>query len=541
MSVIHFRHQPGAKYGHHGSPTLRNFVQGLGQNGDTHPDERRALIDICQGPVESGKTLGSISKVYEGMCTIPRCKDGIRRSKWLIYRPTYPELLETVIPDFLEWFPEAVYGVFKGSGEPMRYEMRFADVEAEVIFMALDPKTETYKKKLRSLQVTGAYGNEIQFQSLSVFNAVTQRTGRYPNRKMCPDYDRKKRHWADLNAPEHHNHWVLYMRGDTPIPSDMSSDLAMAYEIPEGWEFYVQPPAVIETLDEKGDLAGYRLNTEAENLQNMGNDPYIPGLGGLTRDEIDRDYRNITRARKTGANRYPGFQRDRHVAKRTLRADPNYPILLGCDGGASPAVTFWQKIGNRWFGLDALIERNLTTPEFVPMIVERLHERFAFAMAADGPGVIAWGDPALGWQGEQGKPSQGVYKAKGIDLQIQWKKDRPHTRWMTGRRMFSEFPNGEPKILLCPTHCQKLAAAFENCTMKQTHSRDTEEIKQEVRKNAWSHPVESAEYIWCGAGEAHETVRNPSRPQRTGPINTLKGPHGGLRKRSWSGLQGARR
>ncbi|MBL4538336.1 MAG: hypothetical protein JKP96_06660 [Oceanicaulis sp.] len=533
---IHFRHQDGAKHGHHGSPTLANYVQSIGQNGDLDPVTRRVLIDICQGPVESGKTLGSIAKIYYEMCTMPRCKDGIRRSKWLIYRATYPELKETVVPDFLEWFPEAVYGEFSENSEPMTYKMRFADVEAEVVFMALDPTKESYKKKLRSFICTGAYGNELQFQSLELFNAVTQRTGRYPSRSRCPDYDRKKRHFGDLNAPESHEHWILYMRGDTAIPPDMPADQAMAYKKPEGWAFYVQPEAVHEVMAPDGSLQGYVLNPMAENLQNMGDDPYIPALGGLTRDQIDRDYRNVTRARKSGAMRYPGFSRERHVSKSALIPDPRHPIIMGADGGASPAVTFWQKIDGQWRGLGVLTKTNLTTTEFAPMVVDYISERFPFVLDEDGPGLIAWGDPNLGWQAEQGAPSVQVYAKNGIDMQTQWAKDRPKVRHETGRRLLSEFPDGRPRVILCGVHARKLIPCFENATMRTRKIPGSEVIVEEIVKNNWSHPVEATEYAWCGGGEARETLNNPNRPKRSGPINTT-GQRGRGARKSWTTLR----
>lgn len=541
MTTYHFRHQPGAVHGHHGSPVLANFVRGSGQFGDVDPVTRRVLIDICQGPVESGKTAGSLFKIYVEMCRMPRCKDGIRRSKWLVYRPTYPELKETVIPDFLDFFPEAEYGAFYENSEPIRYDVKFLDVEAEVVFMALDPRTEAWKKKLRSFVCTGAYGNEIQFQTLELFNGVTQRTGRYPAKSMCPAYDRKKRHWADLNAPETHDHWVLLMRGDTPIPAEMPRDQAMAYDKPEGWEFYVQPPAVLEKISREGDLLGYELNPEAENLQNMGADPYVPALGGLTRDQVDRDYRNVTRARKSGQARYPGFSRDKHVAKSELIPDPRLPVYMGADGGASPAVSLWQRHGQQWRGMGVVIKHNVTIHEFAPMVIDYLAGRFGFVLQADGPGLITWGDPQLGWQAEHGAPSASIYRKHGIEVRAQWQKDRPKVRWETGRRLLSEFPDGHPRVLMCPVHCQPLISAFENCTMRVMKVPGGELVREEVVKNDWSHPVEATEYVWCGGGEARETVGHPDRPARTGPINTLaSNQRMGAGKPSWSAITKAR-
>lgn len=541
MPTVHFRGD--ARYPH-GSPTLRRYVLGAGSDParPLKASARPVEIDICQGPVESGKTFASIVKACKLAFTMPRCKDGIRRSKILFWRHTYPELENTVIPDVLELLPEGVYGKMEWT-EPATYKVRFADVEADFVFMALGDDSEKTLKKLRSFVCTAAYGNELQYASMRTFNRVTQRTGRYPSRRLCPGYDRKKRHWGDLNAPPVHDHWVLYMRGDTPIPGDMPADQAMAYERPDGWEFYVQPPAVLPVLDSRGEVSGYELNPEAENLQNMGDNPYLPSLGGLPRDEIDRDYRNITRAKVSGHNRYPGFSREKHVARSRLQASPHAPIILGADGGASPAVGLWQHIDGRWYGLGVVMRSNTTATEFVPEVADYIAEQFPFAVGEDGSGVIAWGDPDLGWQAAHGAPWRDIYAKHGITMQSQWRKDRPQVRWETGRRLFSEFPGGEPKILLCPERCQPLITAFENATMRVSKVMGGLSIKEEIVKNEYSHPVEACEYAWCGGGEARETLHNPNREARKGPIDTLAARGAGravARGRSWKTLTGAR-
>jgi hypothetical protein len=73
--------------------------------------------------------------------------DGIRRTRWVVIRNTYPELRDTTRrrsssgcrPDLGQW-----------NEQKFSFTMRFKDVEAEVLFRALDRPED--KKKLLSLE-----------------------------------------------------------------------------------------------------------------------------------------------------------------------------------------------------------------------------------------------------------------------------------------------------------------------------------------------------------------------------------------------------
>lgn len=505
-AVLHFR---GSEQRPHGSPVLRDYV--LGRPG------REAEVDIVQGPVESGKTAGSFAKLYKAICTMPRSKDGIRRSRWLVHRQTYPELWDTVIPDFKEWFPEEQYGKIKGN-EPVVYSMRFLDVEAEIVFMAIPDESEKTLKKLRSSFFTGAYGNEGQFNTLKMVTSVIDRTGRYPRKIDCPEYDRAKRYFMDMNAPERHDHWVLYMRGDTPLPADMPVDQAMAYDKPADWDFHVQPGAVLERLDEKGNLDGYELNPVAENLQNMGANPYLPALPGKPRDQIDRDFRNIVRPPRLGALRYPMFSRDKHVAKEPLQPYQDAPIILGMDFGLTPAVVVLQHVGQRWYGLWSITGQNLTAEEFAPEVKELLMQRFPFCRET---GIVAWGDPAGGWSDQGSKTtSMKIWAKHGIDVRPPAKKDQPETRMTMGRRVLGEFPGGVPKIQFDPVNCAEIVASLENMSMATVKTNFGLKTKEQLVKDKWSHCGEALEYGLWGGGEANVTLHGAEGPKRGRVIDT---------------------
>lgn len=517
--AIHFR---GNAAHPHGSPTLRDFVL-----------EDEADVCLIEGPIESGKTTGAIGKLYRWMCTMPRCTDGIRRTRLLVVRPTYGELLETVVKDFLEWFPEEVYGSFKWS-EPYKYTMKFLDVECEVVFMALmDAKKETLRK-LRSTQFTAAWVNEGQYCPLQLFTEIIDRCGRFPSKLKCPAWDRRKRAILDNNAPPTHQHWIRYMRGDIPLPADMPDDHKMAYKKPKRWKFFKQPAAVLEVKDEKGNLVDYILNPKAENLQWMGASAYLGNIGGKPRDQIDRDYRNVTRPSRSGTPRYPGFDRDYHVAPAPLKPNPGAQLILSFDFGMTPAVMFEQCIDRVWYTYAELVFDNADAEELAIATRDLIMKRFPFAFEL---GILAWGDPQGGWKGSnRKKTSFDILRASGIPVKHPEPKDRPELRMTIGRKLLRETHNRGPRVQIDPS-CVRLIEAFDGgATMRQATVGDAVSVKEEIVKNQHSHPMEAWEYSKWGYGEGRDLVRGDITGRPRGKVvNTMAGKKGlGQPSRKWA-------
>lgn len=500
---IHFR---GNELFPHGSPTLREFLL------DTDHD-----VKGIQGPVESGKTGGCMSQIHIWQNLMPRCLDGIRRSRFLVSRPTYGELQTSVMRDWEEWFPEVEYGKFKKT-EPFNYTMKYDDVESVIDFVSYGDTHPDTIKKLRSTQYTGAWVNEVQFIPLMLLTEIIKRTGRYPSKKLCPDYDRKKRCVFDNNAPLRHDFWLLYMRGDTPIPVDMPEDQKMAYVLPKNWKLYVQPPALLEVKGPTGEVEGYELNPKAENLQNMGDRPYSE-TGGLNRDDIDRDYRNITRTHRGNNARYPKFSRDHHVAKGPIQPYEGAPIGLGIDFGLTPGVVFGQHVDGRYAILYELVLANAGAEELAPLIKQVLNERFGFYRET---GIWAIGDPSGGWRlgNSVSNSSFSILQAHGIPVKAPWKKDKPDLRMELGRKIISEFDQRGAKLQIDPGCVNLINALDGGMVMKQTKVEGTERITETLVKNVHSHIGEGFEYFLVGGGEAKEMIRRAGNDNPRGPVMT---------------------
>src|ERR1700744_2428906 len=220
----------------------------------------RSHVSIIRGAIGSGTSTASCMKIYLHAIEQRQGYGGKRRSRWAVVRTTYPELKNTTIKTWLDWFPENQYGRMYWD-RPMRHEVRIGDVELDVHFLALDDEKDI--QKLRSLELTGVWFNELEFVGKMIFDEAESRTGRYPSMKDGGSS------WdgviADMNAPNE-DHWLPQMTGEAPPADDLTEDEIALLKMPDNWAYFVQPPALIEVRSPDGkSIVGYKMNPLAEN------------------------------------------------------------------------------------------------------------------------------------------------------------------------------------------------------------------------------------------------------------------------------------
>jgi hypothetical protein len=185
----------------------------------------------------------------------PPDKDGIRRSRWAVVSNTRPQLRDTARRTFDAWLGQ--FGRWREN--PTEFKIRTKTVECEVLFRALDTPKDV--RNLLSLELTGAYFNEVREIAREIWDGMDARVGRFPDKKSGPGalfYGM----WADSN-PWHDGHWC-----DKLFTSGL-----------EGYELFRQPDG---------------LGPEAENLANLpGYTPenphayYVDMCAGKTKEWID--------------------------------------------------------------------------------------------------------------------------------------------------------------------------------------------------------------------------------------------------------------
>src|SRR4029077_18218926 len=82
-------------------------------------------VDVIVGPLAGGKSIGAFRRLGRHMMQQEKSPlDGLRKTRWFVARPTYPELKRTTIRTWKRVWPERVYGAVKMS-PPYVHELSF--------------------------------------------------------------------------------------------------------------------------------------------------------------------------------------------------------------------------------------------------------------------------------------------------------------------------------------------------------------------------------------------------------------------------------
>jgi hypothetical protein len=466
-----------------------------------------------RGPVGSGKSVASAVEVFKRALQQKPNDKGIRRSRWAVIRNTGPQLKTTTIKTWLDWFPEADFGPFRW-GVPFTHHIMVGDIDLEVIFLALDDEADI--RKLLSLELTGIWANEAREMPKSIIDACTMRVGRFPSmREGGPSWYGMI---ADTNAPED-DHWWPIMAGDAPLPEFMTPQEALMLRKPEGWKFYNQPAAMIESKNTDGDVTGYTISDYAENRNNLTPDYYNKIITGKKKDWIDVYIMNRLGTVSEGKVIYPDFNDQVHKSKEILNPAPNRTLYVGLDFGFYPAAVFAQRFGRgQWNILDEIVAEDMSTPAFAREIKVKIKE---LTENADQE-VRIFGDPA-GDQRTPGREDKAsafqIMRTNGIIARPTHTND-PTVRIECVKEVIDRMVDGRPALLVSPK-CVTLMKGFTSgYCRRRINSKGPPRYEDRAAKNKYSHPHDALQYLFLGAGEGRKMMHGQQSARQKGKAKT---------------------
>lgn len=332
-----------------------------------------AFVRGLMGPVGSGKSSSCCVEIVARALRQKPSSDGIRRSRWLIIRNTYPELKSTTIKTWETWFPSNVAPIKWDT--PITSTMKIADIgdgtsmELEVMFMALDRPTET--GKLRSLELTGAWINEASEIGKEIFDMVTQRVGRFPSKLQ--------------GGPS----WCGIILDTNPCDDDHWYYKLAEEECPPEWEFFRQPGGLFK----EGET--YQPNPDAENIFNLpgGYRYYLQQVPSKQEDWINVFLLGNYGSTKDGKPVYPEYNDKVHCLPKNVEAERGLPIVLGWDFGLTPACVVMQVTARgKVIILDEVISEDMGIRQFandaVKPLLNNKYQGFTVFSAGDPAGNI---------------------------------------------------------------------------------------------------------------------------------------------------------
>ncbi len=151
---------------YHALPTLRKF------------HESPAQIRCIVGPVGSGKTSAATWELCYYLPQFLFEEYGMRDTRWVVVRNTYPELRDTTMRTIFDWFS---WGQHRK--QENIYLLRYPEgYTAEILFRSCDNPDDV--KKFKSLEITGYWIDESIEVADEIKRMLKNRIGRYPQK--CP-------------------------------------------------------------------------------------------------------------------------------------------------------------------------------------------------------------------------------------------------------------------------------------------------------------------------------------------------------------------
>lgn len=385
--------------------------------------------------------------------------DGIRRSRCAVIRNTRQMLWDTTIPDFLKWFPDQEAGILEKTNS--KFILKFDDVECEILFRGLDDANDV--RRLLSLQLTFGVMDEFREINPDIYNALTGRLGRYPDKTMngvgaCDD-EGKQVHkvWGATNPPDADTFWETMLADPT-----------------DNMHVTIQPSG----LSQEADWVQYLPDGYYENL-----------CEGKSEDWIDVYVHGKFGKSLSGQPVFRAFDRDTHVSKQTLNHIKlqTHPLIIGMDFGLTPACSINQiDAQGRFLTFADLVSEGMGTLRFCREKLKPL-----LANRFPGMNVLIVGDPAGQQRAQTDERSVfDILRAEGFRV-ISAKSNSVVARVNAVDKLLTRTVDGKPGHLIDPS-CTHLIAALRGGYRYKI--RQNGEADDKPEKNSHSHIADAHQY-----------------------------------------------
>ena len=429
------------------------------------------FVRVIMGPYGSGKSTWAIAEIVKRACESPFWHSGRRRVRWAIVRNTSGELQSTTLQTWLAWFGEL--GDFRKREKPiLTYEHTFNDghglIELELLFIALDREQDV--RKIKSLELTGCYINELSEVPKAALAHMKGRVNRYPSKAFCHE-----KYWsgiiADTNPPED-DHWIYKDFEENTFPNH---------------RLFKQPPGLLKDTDDK-----WVRNPNADNAAHLPDNYYEMLAEGQSREFVKvfclGEYGSVGFGKRV----YPEFNPDLHAVE-SLVALQGVDLILGWDFGLTPACVVMQLsprgtlfILKEYVG-DGIGIRSLAESIVIPSLAQE------FPYCKIGMSI---GDPAGNSRSEvlEEMSCIGELSSLGIPTIGAKTNDIP-PRLGSVRYFLTKLVDGKPAFLLDKKKCPTLFKGFvKDYIYARVAVAGEERYKDKPTKNMASHPMDALAY-----------------------------------------------
>lgn len=441
------------------SPTAEQFKQ------DNSP------VKLVMGPYGSGKSTLCVENIVRRVCEMPAWYHGRRKARWGIVRNTSGELQSTTLQTWLAWFYDL--GDLKRRQKPiLTYEHRFRDergtVELELIFLALDRPDDV--KKIKSLELTGVYLNELSELPSNVLAHFKGRVGRYPGPNFCPEPYHSEI-IADTN-PCDEDSWIYRDFFEKPV---------------EGYKLFKQPAGLIYDKDK------WITNPHADNIKNLPPNYYTHLASGQTENFIKVFCLGDWGSVGDGKLVYPEYNDDLHSIPH-VDAEQGTHLYLGWDFGLTPTCVVCQITSRgKLLVLKEYTSSDMGIKTFAESVVlPALVRDFPYCKVGESVG-----DPAGNNRSEIMEELSCIGELNHVGINTRAAKSNdPEPRIGSVRYFLNRMVDGKPAFVLSRTGCPVLRKGFlKDYVYKRMAVPGEERYKDKPDKNLSSHPHDGLQYV----------------------------------------------
>lgn len=427
------------------------------------------------GPVGAGKSVMCIMELFSRALEQAPSPDGVRRTRFILVRNTFPQLTSTTLKTVMDWIPPGVMQYSLSAPVCGLLDQQLSDgtrVHSEWIFLALD--TEADIGRLKSLEYTMVYINEASEIPKEILDEATARPGRYPPMDFGgPTF---KGVIFDTNPPED-DHWI-YKLAEVVKPS--------------GFQMWKQPPALIKV--KSGDDFEYKPNPEAENIQNLhkGYGYYLDMVNtGKDPEWIKVNILGQYGSVVSGRPVYPEYDDNLHLAKGPIDPLRALPLVLGWDFGLNASCVFGQLTPGGCLNLIAeLTSEEMGIQRFVrEMVKPFLKNRFPDMT------ILGVGDPAGSQRSQTTEQTcMEILAEEGFSV------EPAVTNEFVARKeavsyFLTKLVNGKPAFQLAP-ECDVLRKGFlGHYRFRRMKVSGGERYTDRPEKNFYSHVSDACQYL----------------------------------------------
>lgn len=413
-----------------------------------HQSSKR--VRLLKGPFGSGKSVSCCAQIMMHAIEMPKCKDGVRRAKWLIVRNTTKELKATSQQTWDAWFKNV--GIMTPHVQPfLQYDYQFNDgngvIELTVMFMPFDRPNSI--KDAKSLDLTGVWINEAGEIQEEVFDILEGRIGRYPAVK-----DVKEPFWfgiiMDTNPPPT-EHWLYYL---------------FEQKKPLDFEIFHQPAGLLEKDGQ------YSANPEAENIENLPAGYYLNLAASKSKEYIKVYCLGQYGIVKGGKMIYPEYNDDIH-SKESINIVRDVPILLAWDyGKVSPACLLVQYAEDQLRCIKEFTCKYMSVKDLYKSAVKPFLTKYCQGFKIEGVG-----DPADTYEGREQLNELGLVVDKA-------RTNNTDPRLAAVTEFLGQLIRGIPWIIISRAGCPNLRKGFlGEYHYKRLQVIGYEQYKDEPNKN----------------------------------------------------------